>query len=498
MGVKKFIEPGKFSMTDTASVKNKLMIFTFLFIGLMIIFSYSVGNVSAASGDNIYVNTHGNDSWNGQNAIWNGTSGPKLSIKNATEAVNKGGTVNIANGMYTGTKNTNINLDKNVNIRGQSKTGTVINGNGKNWIFHIKPGITVNISNLTLTNGRSSSSGGAIYNKGTLTVNNCSFKGNTAYGGGAIDNYFSSTLNVVGSTFSHNQAYFGGAIENAGKMNVNYAVFTDNNATFGGAVDNADNMTITNSSLTGNHAKIAGGAVSNYEGFVILHFNNIFGNMANTGSAVIYGVGSSDLTQNWWGSNKGPLNSVVGTINVYPWLLSNSTTKKTSTNKNNTVTTKSYVSKVRQIVHTEYINPLSSKSTGTNLTYSTGVHFKTIRITFSQPIRAGTLWIDIKNSMGNIKILDVTVKGNVLIIKVSALLNGKYTIILHKASITSLKGNPIPYSVCNFNINGNPTLESAQISQQNVIVHSNSSNTFNIKTILLQTFRYINDRLMRI
>ena len=110
--MEKFIEPDKFSINDKAIIKNKLMIFTLLFIGLMIIFSYSMSSVSAASGDNIYVNTHGNDSWNGQNPIWNGTSGPKLSIKNATETVNTGGTVNIANGMYTGMENTQIHSIK--------------------------------------------------------------------------------------------------------------------------------------------------------------------------------------------------------------------------------------------------------------------------------------------------------------------------------------------------------------------------------------------------
>ncbi len=491
----KFIERDNFSINDTTNVKNKLMIFTLLFIGMMIIFSYSVGNVAAASGDNIYVNTHGNDSWNGQNPMWNGTSGPKLSIKNATETVNSGGTVKIANGIYNGARNTNINLDKNVNIVGQSKDSTIIDGNNKNWIFNVKPGIIVNISNLTLTNARSSKNGGAIYNKGTLTVNNCKFKDNSAYSGGAIDNYIDSKLNVRGCAFNHNQAYFGGAIENAGKMDVNKAIFTDNSATFGGAIDNADTMSITNSNLTSNDATTAGGAVSNYEGFIVLHFNKIVDNRADTGSAVIYLVGSADLKQNWWGSNAGPSGSVVGTSNVYPWLMSNSTVKKPSINENNTLPA-AYGSKTKEIVSTE--SSTTRSSTGTNLTYNSGVQYKTIRLTFSQPIKAGTLWIEIKNSRGNIKILDVTVDGNVLIIKVSALLKGKYTIILHNSSITNLKGNPIPYSVCKVNITGIPTLESDQISQQNIEIQSKSSNTFNIETILVQTVKYINDQLIRI
>jgi hypothetical protein len=493
--VEKFIDRDKFSINDKWNVKNKSMIFTFLFIGLMIIFSYGMGNVSAASGDNIYVNTHGNDSWNGQNPVWNGTSGPKLSIKNATETVNKGGTVKIADGKYTGTRNTNINIDKNVNIIGQSRDGTVIDGNNKNWIFNIKPGITVNISNLNMINARSSKSGGGIYNKGTLTVTNCTFKNSNAYGGGAIDNYIGGKLNVVGSTFNHNQAVFGGAIENAGKMDVNKCIFTDNSATFGGAIDNADTMSIINSSLNHNNANTAGGAVSNYEGYIVLHFNKIVGNTAGTGSAVIHGDGSADLTQNWWGSNSGPLNSVVGTSNIYPWLIINSTTK-TSVNKNSNVTVKASEAQAGKLASTSYTYASTSQSTGMNVAY-TGVQFKTIRITFSQPIQPGTMWIEIKNSEGYIKILDVSIQGNVLILKVSALLNGKYTIILHKASITNSKGNPIPYSVCNFNINNKTTLESDKISQQDDIIQSPFTLLFNIQNILLQPQR-VNDQLIRV
>ncbi len=479
----------KFSINNTVNGKNRLIIFTMLLIGLMMILSYGIGNVSAASGNNIYVNTHGNDSWNGQNPVWNGTSGPKLSIKNATATVNKGGTIKIANGMYTGAKNTHITLDKNMYIIGQSRDGTVINGNGKNWIFQIKPGIIVNISNLSLINGKTSKSGGAISNQGTLTVKNCKFNNNDAYAGGAIDNYVGCKLNVESSSFSKNHAYFGGAIENAGKMNVNKGVFTYNSATFGGAIDNADSMIVTDSSLTSNNAMTAGGAISNYEGYINLHFNKIVGNKAGSGSAIIYGVGSADLTKNWWGSNSGPLNSVVGTSNVYPWLLLNTTIKKTSKTRNNTVSTNAYQSK--QVANT------SNKSNSTNPKYN-GVAFKTIRLIFNQPIKAGTMWIEIKNSRGNIKILDINIQGNVLIIKVSALLSGRYTIILHKDSIISLKGTPIPYSVCSFKINSNSTLESEQISQKNVIVQSKLSNQFNIKTIILKKVRYINNQLMRI
>ena len=90
--------------------------FALVLIGFVIIFSYGVGNVAAANASTIYVNgSSGQDTWDGQLAVWNGTSGPKASIKNATGTVNSGGTVNIADGMYSGSQNTNITITKNMN-----------------------------------------------------------------------------------------------------------------------------------------------------------------------------------------------------------------------------------------------------------------------------------------------------------------------------------------------------------------------------------------------
>ena len=131
-----------------------------------------MGNVAAANpgNDTIFVNASGgNDLNNGSSWLY-----AKQSISNATGTVNTNGTVNIANGYYTGTENTEIIINKNMHIQGQSETGTIINGTDTNWIFNIQPGITVTINNLTLTNG-TTAEGGAIYNQGTLTVTNTSF-----------------------------------------------------------------------------------------------------------------------------------------------------------------------------------------------------------------------------------------------------------------------------------------------------------------------------------
>ena len=79
-------------------------------ISLTVIFSYGVDNVSATSSGTIYVNgSSGNDAFNGSSWLL-----AKKSIKNATETVTSDGTVNIANGVYSGDNNTKITVDKNM------------------------------------------------------------------------------------------------------------------------------------------------------------------------------------------------------------------------------------------------------------------------------------------------------------------------------------------------------------------------------------------------
>lgn len=258
--------------TTINNPKLRKLIIPLLLLSLALIFSFTMGTVSAAVkspspvSNTIYVNNAtGNDSWDGQSATWiSGTkTGPKLSIKNATGTVNNGGTVKIAKGIYKGENNTGITIDRNMNIIGQSRIGTVIDAQGKD-IFHISSGISVTILNLTFKNG-TSSIGGAISNKGNLTVNNCNFTGNKATQiGGAIINY--GTLIAKNCTFTGNIAMRNsGAIANSGTCIVTGCTFTNNtvNNGNGGAIFNYDGiLTVNDSTFAGNHADF-GGAIYN-------------------------------------------------------------------------------------------------------------------------------------------------------------------------------------------------------------------------------------------
>ena len=181
-------------MKNEENSKNLIKI-GLLLLGIGIMFSCSLNTISAASTSNVYVNTHGDDTWNGLNSTWvKGTlNGPKATIKNATATVKSGGIVYIANGTYN---ENNIQINNDMTIIGSSQEKTIINGGklaGKPaTIFTILSGVNVNINNLTIENGYSNDGlGGAINNnKGTLTVNKITFKDNSAMGlGGAIFKY---------------------------------------------------------------------------------------------------------------------------------------------------------------------------------------------------------------------------------------------------------------------------------------------------------------------
>ena len=293
---------------------------------------FCLTTVSAAPGDTIYVSGSGNDSWDGSSTTHTDKTliGPKLSIKNATGTVNTNGTIHIANGQYTVENNTNITIDKNMNIIGESQSGTILNGTGTNWMFHVVSGVNVTITNLTLTNATTTVNGGAIYNQGSLTVTNCTFTGNTADCGGFI--YNEGTFTANNCTLTNNTAIAGGAIYNCGgNLNLSGCNLTNNTATSGGAIFNnyyghSDSAaSLDGCNITSNTATNYGGAILN-NGNLTVKYNLFYNNTSPSGNAIYHYAGSMNATLNWWGSNLDPksiTNLIVGdvdNVNTSSWL----------------------------------------------------------------------------------------------------------------------------------------------------------------------------------
>jgi hypothetical protein len=140
-----------------------------------------------------------------------------------------------------------------------SRTPTISGGSvvgHQSRVFEIAAGATVTLSNLKLINGNGDENpgvsdddgedgtGGAIINKGTLTVSDSILSGNTtAFGGGAIANL--GNLTVSDSILSGNTANVGGAIYN-----------------FSGTAQRPT-VTVIGSTLSGNVAHFGGGIWNN-------------------------------------------------------------------------------------------------------------------------------------------------------------------------------------------------------------------------------------------
>jgi len=149
-------------------------------------------------------------------------------------------------------------------------------------IFTIDSGKTVMISGLTISGGNANgtsfpdNAGGGIFNRGTLTISNCTISGNSAaVGGGGIANdghTSSASVTLSNSSVSGNSAVIGGGI---------YTVGT--NAT----------VTVTNCTINGNTANTNSTQGSSGMGGGI--FND--GSLANTPGATLT-VSNSTLSGN--------------------------------------------------------------------------------------------------------------------------------------------------------------------------------------------------------
>jgi len=235
-------------------------------------------------------------------------------------------------------------IDKNLNFDVFNNGYATIDGGNFGTIFIINNGVVVNLQNLILINGQGTL-GGAIFNNGTLTVNNCTFIDNAAQDGGAIYNggtltYTSVTLNsitvaenggtltVINSTFTNNTATGnGGAIYNGGTINVTSSTLTSVTIT-----QNGGSLDITGSTFTGNTA-LNGGAIYN-GGTINMEGSSTFTSVTITKNGGTLNVSNSTFTDNTATTNGGAINNDA-TINLDQ---SSTLTDSTITENGGTVT----------------------------------------------------------------------------------------------------------------------------------------------------------------
>jgi len=172
-------------------------------------------------------------------------------LRQAIVDVCPGGTINFnipGGGPDTITLSAGLVLSKDVTINGPTNKTTIVNGGGTNRVFTVNSGKTVNVSDLTLTNGFSAGNGGAILNDhGTLTLTNMTISGSTASLGGGIynnGNAGTASLTITSSTLSGNTATTNGG-----------AIYSDGLGAGTGII------VLKNSTISGNKANGQGGGI---------------------------------------------------------------------------------------------------------------------------------------------------------------------------------------------------------------------------------------------
>lgn len=138
------------------------------------------------------------------------------SLREAIGLAADGDSIVFAGGV-TGTITLGSELDVNtsITITGPGASALSISGNDTVMVLNIWPGITVHVSNLTITHGKYSGLGGGIYSSGTLTLDHVVVSNNQATGNAGGGIYNAGSLTITNGVLSYNTAWdVGGAIYN--------------------------------------------------------------------------------------------------------------------------------------------------------------------------------------------------------------------------------------------------------------------------------------------
>ena len=278
-------------------MRNKLAILT-----LLILFIVSISCVSAEdsnsvsvlsdSNSDVYVSPTGNDNNVGD------VNNPFATINKAIDS--NVSNIHLSEGKFIGTGNNGLTIEnKSITIIGAGADKTIIDLN-KTQFMDIKSTSSVVLTNLTIINGYTKY-GGAIYNNGNLTIQNCNFKNNSATSGGAIYSGTTANLNIYSSTFEDNVVTdSGGAVFSYSYVGIYDSTFIRNKGTgtysTGGSIyinGNSDKYSVLNRNIFKDTSVARqGGAIHLSYGNVT---NCIFENASTTatgssnGGGAIYG-----------------------------------------------------------------------------------------------------------------------------------------------------------------------------------------------------------------
>ena len=168
----------------------------------------------------IYVDAEtGDDDWSGLCAEWDGSDcGPRATIQAGIDAASERNTVVVANGVYTGAGNKDLDFGgKTITLRSANGPAACVidcEGDGRGFDFHSGESSGAVVAGLTILNGSVAEGGGAIRCQldSNPTILGCRLVGNWADEGGAIECYWSSPVVVNCLLVGNVAAGVGGAV----------------------------------------------------------------------------------------------------------------------------------------------------------------------------------------------------------------------------------------------------------------------------------------------
>jgi CSLREA domain-containing protein len=210
-----------------------------------------------------------------------------------------------------------LDINGNLLLMGDGAGTTIIDGGGLDRIFQVPAGVTAEIHDVTLRNGKGTGLGGAILSAGTLTLTRVLLSGNASvagadgpgYGGALYSNGASSSLTVTDSTLFGNTAQSGGGgLAAGGNLTLANDTISANHAdsNFGGGlyIYGTAHATIDNITVTGNSALQGGG--------LLVENNPFIGTAPEISNSIIAGNTATTSQPDCW----GPVNSSYNLIGI--------------------------------------------------------------------------------------------------------------------------------------------------------------------------------------
>ncbi|MBX2836929.1 MAG: DUF4347 domain-containing protein [Gammaproteobacteria bacterium] len=216
--------------------------------------------------------------------------GSGLSLREAIEVAHTNSDVNdiyLNDGVYQilpggGDQAGDFNIRTNLNIHGESRDGTIIDGDDQSTIFQLQ-NADFGLYSVTLLDGYSNTGGAGmdVMGMSVVDIDDVLFESNRTVSnknGGALWLRDNSDAAITNSTFIDNSAArSGGAIyHDGGNLIINSSEFISNSSiNDGGAIEADSDLTITNSTFVANTSSKNGGAIE---------FHNSGSNLTVSGS----------------------------------------------------------------------------------------------------------------------------------------------------------------------------------------------------------------------